>query len=127
MAPAAESVAAENIAHCQPELSVPRPAANVTPASRATRLATLLMPDARPSSDVFTLDITEAVSGVTSMANEIPSKACGVSRGAARLHRFHAGRAGEVCAGAPAQVLQVIQSNRTGLSATRHTAALARL
>lgn len=27
-----------------------------------------------------------------------------VLQGAARLHRFHAGRAGEVCAGAPAQV-----------------------
>jgi hypothetical protein len=48
-------------------------------------------------------------------------------QGAARLDRFHAGRAGEVCAGAPAQVPHVIQSNRTGLSATRHTAALARL
>jgi len=35
------------------------------------------MPDARPSSDFGTLDITELVSGATSTANAIPSKVCG--------------------------------------------------
>jgi len=35
------------------------------------------MPDARPSSACSTLDITDAVSGATSTANEIPSSAIG--------------------------------------------------
>jgi hypothetical protein len=35
------------------------------------------MPDARPSSDCSTLDITDAVSGATSTANEIPNSAIG--------------------------------------------------
>src|SRR6516165_3326182 len=51
-APAAERAAAANSPHCHPELSGPTPAAIATPASCATRLIALLMPEARPSSDV---------------------------------------------------------------------------
>lgn len=61
--PAAESAAEANNPHCHPLLSVPRPAASPTPPSCATRPIALLMPDARPSSEIVTLESTEAVSG----------------------------------------------------------------
>src|SRR5262245_65775474 len=76
-APASVTEAAAMKPIQKPDGSEASPAANATPTNCATRLVALLMPDASPSSLCSTLEITEAVSGVTSTANEMPSSAIG--------------------------------------------------
>src|SRR5262245_38793038 len=76
-APASVTEAAATKPIWKPYASDAIPAANATPTNCATRLVALLIPDASPSSLCCTLEITEAVSGVTKTANETPSSVIG--------------------------------------------------